>query len=966
MPRFRPLAAILLALMATMATRATAQAKKPAAGVNAARKPAVPAASRDLLPFQAAEKTLPNGLTVIVVPTGFPNIVSVQIPVKTGSRNEVEPGKSGFAHFFEHMMFRGTKAYPPEKYQDIVTRSGARQNAYTTDDYTNYHTTFPKEDLETILKIEADRFQNLSYSESAFKTEARAVLGEYNKNSANPISKLFEVQRENAFNVHTYKHTTMGFLKDIEDMPNQFEYSKTFFARWYRPEHATVIVAGDVKPEAVFRLVEKYWGGWKRGAHSVTVPQEPPAKGPVYAHVPWPSDTLSWVTVAFHGPAFSETKKDLPAIDTLFDLSFGPTSDLYKRLVEQEQKLDALFPNVGITEDPELVTVAARLKKGTDPTYIRDEILKTVAALRGKPVDGKLLQEAKSNARYGLARTLDNTETIAGVLARFVRLRRSYGTLNAYYRLGETLTPADLQAAARTYLTDANLVVTTLSRDPMADSVRTVPALATFAAGAAAKPSGPEPAFVTQASPLPRLEVKLLFTAGSAHDPKGKEGLAALTARMIAQAGSKDRRIDEIRKALFPMAGSFDAQVDREMTSFTGVTHKDNWEAFLGIALPQLTDPGFRDEDFRRLKDAQLNALVQSLRNNNEEELGKERLQELVFRGTPYSHTVLGTIAGINAITLDDVKDFAKKAYTRAALTVGVAGDAPPALLERVKAEAGKLAAGPALPTPEGVTGRKPNGIEVDIVKKETRATAISFGFPVAVTRAHPDFAALSVARAWLGEHRSSSSHLYQRIREVRGMNYGDYAYLEAFPRGMFQFFPDAGLARRAQLFEIWIRPVVPVNAQMALRIAIHELDRLVSEGLTEEEFQTTRDYLMKNAYLLTSTQDHQLGYALDQRWYGLGDYVTTMREKLGKLTRADVNAAVKRHLQARDLSVVIITRDAEGLKERLVTDAFSPITYDGEKPKELLDEDKAIGASKLGIKAEAVTITPVEDVFAK
>ena len=122
----------------------------------------------------------------------------------------------------------------------------------------------------------------------------------------------------------------------------------------------------------------------------------------------------------------------------------------------------------------------------------------------------------------------------------------------------------------------------------------------------------------------------------------------------------------------------------------------------------------------------------------------------------------------------------------------------------------------------------------------------------------------------------------------------------------------------------------------------------------------------MKNAYLLTSTQDRQLGYALDQRWYGLGDYVTTMREKLGKLARADVNAAVKRHLQARDLSVVIITKDAEGLKEELVTDAFSPITYDGEKPKELLDEDKTIGALKLGIRAEAVTITPVEDVFAK
>ncbi|MGZ6972112.1 MAG: M16 family metallopeptidase, partial [Thermoanaerobaculia bacterium] len=408
------------------------------------------------------------------------------------------------------------------------------------------------------------------------------------------------------------------------------------------------------------------------------------------------------------------------------------------------------------------------------------------------------------------------------------------------------------------------------------------------------------------------------------------------------------------------------AQVDKEMTSFTGVTHRDNWEAFLDIALPQLTDPGFRDEDFRRLKDAQMNALVQSLRNDNEEELGKERLQEVVFHGTPYRHAALGTIAGINAITLEDVKDFAKTAYTRAALTVGVAGDFPPALIERVKAEAGKLASGPALPTPEGVTGRKPAGIEVDIVRKETRATAISLGFPVNVTRAHPDFAALSVARSWLGEHRASSSHLYQRIREVRGMNYGDYAYLEAFPRGMFLYFPNSGVARRAQLFEIWIRPVVPVNAHMALRIAIHELDRLVRDGLTEEEFQTTRDYLMKNAYLLTSNQDRQLGYALDQKWYGLGDYVTTMREKLARLTRADVNAAVKKHLQAKDLSVVIITKDAEGLREKLVSDAFSPITYDGEKPKELLDEDKVIGALKLGIRPEAVAITPVEDVFSK
>ena len=625
-----------------------------------------------------------------------------------------------------------------------------------------------------------------------------------------------------------------------------------------------VAVAGDVQPAETIRLVEKYWGGWKKGSHSVTIPPEPPAKGPVYAHVPWTSDTLPWIVVAFHGPAFSETKKDFAALDALFDLSFGPTSDLYKKLVEKEQIVDTIQPNVDINEDPELVGVFARLKKGTDAVQIRDEILKTVAALRDTPVDAKRLAEVKSNSRYGLVRGLDDTERIAGLLARFVRLQRSYGTINTYYRLIDSLTPADLQAAARTYLTDANLVLTTLSKEPMPEAIFPVPPLARYGAAARPDASGPAVTWIVQKSPLPRVEVKLLFAAGSAQDPAGKEGLAALTASMIADAGSKDFRIDEIRKALFPVAASFDARVDKEMTAFTGVVHKDAWKAFADVALPQLTAPGFRDEDFRRIKDAQRNALVQNLRNSNEEELGKELLQTRLFAGTPYGHTVLGTVAGIDAITLDDVKDFAKRAYTRGNLTVGLAGDAPAELTARLEDEIAKLPSASGVPVPAAVTGKKPTGIEVEIVAKETRATAISFGFPTGVTRSHPDFAALSVARSWLGEHRASSSHLFQRIREVRGMNYGDYAYIEAFPRGMFQFFPDPNLGRRAQVFEIWIRPVAPQNAHMALRIAIHELDKMVAEGLSEADFQTTRDYLMKNVYLLTATQDAQLGYALE------------------------------------------------------------------------------------------------------
>jgi zinc protease len=942
--------ALTLAVSLSLAPMSSAQTKPPA--------------SRDVLPFAATEKTLANGLKVIVVPTGFPNIVSIQIPVQTGSRNEVEPGKSGFAHFFEHMMFRGTKEYPPEKYQGIMTRAGARTNAYTTDDYTNYHATFAKEDLETILKIEADRFKNLSYPEEAFKTEARAVLGEYNKNSANPVNKLLEVQREHAFTAHPYKHTTMGFIKDIEDMPNQFQYAQEFFRRWYRPEYTTVIVAGDVAPNEVVPLVEKYWGDWQRGSYKVDIPAEPLAHGPVYAHVPWTTPTLPWVTAAFHAPAFSETDKEYAALDLLMDLTFGPTSDLYKRLVEDEQKVDQLFPYYPGGADPHLATAAARVKDMKDVQDVRNQILKAFAEAREKKVPAPRLADAKSNARYGFVRTLDNTESIAAALARYVRYRRAYGTLNELFRVYDTVTPEDIQAVARRYFTDAGLVVTTLSKDPMPEAMATQPALSSLVAAAPAAGSADAVRVVAERSALPQLDIKLLFTVGSAQDPAGKEGLAALAASMIAEAGSRSMRIDEIKKALFPMAGSFDAQVDKEMTTFTGGIHRDNWGHFLDIVLPMLLEPGLREDDFRRLKDAQMNALKQDLRNNNEEELGKERLQTNIFAGSAYGHPVLGTVAGIEAITLDDVRSFLKTSYTRGRLTVGLAGDVPDELRTRLQASLAALPASPPMAAGPAVVGRSPKGLEIEIIEKDTRATAISFGHPIAVTRNHPDFAALWLARAWLGEHRASVGHLYERIREVRGMNYGDYAYIEAFPRGMYQFFADPNLGRRAQLFEIWIRPVVPENAHMALRIAVHELRKLIDNGLTAEQFDSTKNYLMKNVFLITSTQDRQLGYALDSQWYGMGEFTSTMRDRLSKLTLADVNAAIKRHLSGRDLSVVIIAKDAKDLKERLASDAVSTIKYDAPKPADLMEEDKVIGALKL--QPTSVTITPVDQVFAK
>lgn len=924
-------------------------------------------AADDILPYDVTETTLDNGLKVIIVPTGFPNLVSLQIPVQTGSRNEVEEGKTGFAHFFEHMMFRGTENYPPEVYQDILTRAGASQNAYTTDDYTNYHITFAKEDLDKMLEIEADRFMNLSYPVSAFKTEALAVLGEYNKNFANPIRKLFEVQQNAAYQKHTYKHTTMGFIEDIEDMPNEFDYSMSFFDRWYRPEYTAVIVAGDVVADQVLPMVEKHFGKWKPGGHSVTIPEEPEPQGPVLVHHEWPSETAPLLAVSFHGPAFSEVETDSAALELLLALRFGETSDLYRRLVQEEQLVDLLFAGNAASKDPSLLLILTRVKKAEDLTRVRNAILETVADCREEMVDAERLAAARSHLRYAFVAGLDSTDAIASTLAEYVHFDRSYQTLNNLFHLYERLTPEHLQQAARKTFTDNRLVITTVASDPLDASMESVPTLAEIAAGGPSDDPGPARLLV-QKGPSPQIVIKLLFRCGSADDPQGKEGLAALSASMVTDAGSEELEYNEIQQRFYPIAGSLSSQVDREMTVFTASIHRDNLDAFGEMMLGMLLTPGLRKTDFQRNLDGQKNSLRLDLRGNNDEELGKERLQANIFAGTPYGHPTVGTTAGLDSITIADIREFIDRCYTFSRLTIGVSGDVPDEFLARLhQALENGLPKGQARDSGIGsIEGKPSDGLTVEIIEKNTRATALSFGHPIEVTRKHQDYVPLYLARTWLGEHRSSMGRLYQRIREERGMNYGNYAYIEAFPRGMFQFFPDPNLARRAQIFEIWVRPVPPEQAQMALRIALHELEQLIIQGLTPERFESTREYLMKNVFVLTDGQATNLGYHLDAHHYDLPDYTRFMRDRLKSLTVAEVNTAISRHLSAQNLHVVFVTKDAEALRRQLLADVFSPMSYNSEKSPELLEEDQIIGARKLGISKDAIRITRIDDVFAK
>lgn len=425
-----------------------------------------PADAPPIFPYAHEVHDFANGLRLVAVDSGYPDIVSLYIVVNVGSRNEVEPGRSGFAHLFEHMMFRGTEKNPPEAWQAAMEAAGASTNAYTSDDRTVYHATFAKEDLESILALEADRFQNLEYSEETFKTETRAVLSEYNKNFANPFRKLDEGLRAAVFTAHTYRHTTMGFIEDVENMPAMYDYGLQFFDRYYRPEYTTIIVAGDVDFGAARDMVEKHWGQWERGGYRADIPVEPPPAEAKRVELDFQAPTLPLLAVSFLGPAYDDASIDSAAMDLISFHAFDENSALYKKLVIEEQKVDAVMPSYPDHRDPYPFAVIARVKDAADIGYVEEQIMETFEGLKNTPVPADELEAVKSHLRYRFALAMDSTEAIADTLAHYLSLRRDPETVNKRYALYARVTPSDIQAMARKYFTDGARTVAVLTHRP--------------------------------------------------------------------------------------------------------------------------------------------------------------------------------------------------------------------------------------------------------------------------------------------------------------------------------------------------------------------------------------------------------------------------------------------------------------------------------------------------------------------
>ncbi len=463
----------------------------------------------------------------------------------------------------------------------------------------------------------------------------------------------------------------------------------------------------------------------------------------------------------------------------------------------------------------------------------------------------------------------------------------------------------------------------------------------------------------------PLVTFRIQFRAGAIDDPAGKPGLTQLTASMLTEAGTVKHSYQEITEILYPIASSVRDYVDKETTTFVGTTHIENLEGFTALLVEMLLEPRFDPSDFERVKTNQINYLAKTLRGADDEELGKQTLYSFLYQGHPYGTPNEGLVAGVESITLDDVKRHRAAVFTRDNVVLGLAGGYPPALWERMTRELGRLPAG------RPHTNRVPAPVspianfEVLAVEKDCLATAISIGFPIDVTRASPDFYPLMIANSFLGEHRTFNGRLMIRMREVRGLNYGDYSYIEHFVQDGGSTFPLPNFARSQQYFSIWIRPVPHQFRHFALRLALWELDQLVRDGMTQEEFDRTREFLKNYSKLWAQDQSRRLGYQLDSRFYGTDDFLSTLPQKLDAVTLAQVNAAIKRHLRADRARIGVVTKGADAFLRDLITNQASPMTYDAEGiAADVLAEDAAVAVYQLSINREKSKIVDVEEMF--
>jgi zinc protease len=881
---------------------------------------------------------LSNGMRVLTREFHHAPLASVMVWYGVGSRDE-EPGLTGLSHFLEHMMFKGTPRFPYGVLEEGVKRRGGMWNAFTSFDYTAYYEVLPARHLEYGLEVEADRMVNMTFDPDLTMRERGIIVSEREGSENSPFFWLFEAFMREAYQHFPYSHSVIGHKADIR--ATTAEALTQHYQRFYRPNNATLVVAGDFETDRLLELAYRHFGHLAGGAPVGGVTAiEPDQEGERRVTVRRPGPT-PYLMAGYKIPA-GEHPDQLaltilcavlsggPSFGSSGGVAMGRSSRLHRSLINTGLAASASAQPWAL-KYPGLLLLSGSPVPGVKPERLEEALFAEVEALRQELVPADEFARAQKQVRaqfvYGMesavnqARLLGSTAATRGV-EQFDR------ALDLYARV----TAEDVLRVARTYLRPERRTVGWFIPEEKGaapgagtDGAAPSPEVDLPAAGESTPPfqkAGTAPVeapaqgkrgrildherivrrelpggatlLVYPAPTVPSAFVRVQMEAGAVHDPADKAGVAQLCAQLMTR-GSAAFTADELALKTDALGMAIRVDIGRETAVATLKSLPEDLETGLGLLAEVLRNPAFPEDEMNRTRERLLVGVREA--NNSTRAMAAKRLSEQLYpEGHPYRQPAGGTEESLPTVTRADLLAFHGRHYGPRGAVITVVGNVDPeqvagGLLRAFDGWSG----GAGRIDIAAVPGADPTREHVTLEGKSQMD--IAMGWPL-VDRNHPDYLALDfLATLFGGNGTPASSRLFRDVREKHGLSYYQFA---SFPGTLG---PGA--------FSVHLG-VNPARVAFAIDVVQQEIQRLVAELVPAEEMEALKSFLEDFPAVQHEAPERVAARLAEMERFGLGlDYVERYPQMVGALTAEELQAVAARHFKLDRLAVVTAGPDS-------------------------------------------------------
>ncbi len=901
---------------------------------------------------------LPNGLTVIVHEDHSDPIVHVEVTYHVGSARET-PGKSGFAHFFEHMMFQGSIHVRDEEHFKIVQGAGGQMNGTTNRDRTNYFETLPANYLETALWLEADRMGFLldSVTQKKFEVQRATVKNEKGQRVDNvPYGKREEIKDAAMYPVgHPYSWPTIGYLEDLDRV--NVDDLKNFFMRWYGPNNACVVISGDVNAADAIKLTEKYFGPIPKGPE-VRAQRIEPVRLPDNKYVNY-GDNVFAPMYAFTFPTVKNYHPDEAALDVLgFVLGNGNNSILYKNFVKPEKAFQAVSFNSGYELSGEFGVIFVAMPNFEGDNDIEKGFMAALNEFDAKGVNEDDLNRAKGQFETGIIQSMQSIASRASILSQTWYLGHGNPRLDKNYNLSDELarynkvTKEDVMRVFRQYIKGKNYTLVNVFPKKANAAANKDEAKEAQSSGTAVKTeleykglsyttpkdnfdrskrpeAGPAklteiPNFYTtnwdngikvigsETKESPMVTILLNMRGGNiaVGDP-AKSGLANLTADMMGEA-SQNYTSEQMENELDKLGSSISFGAGSDNHFMQVICMKKNLDATLKLVEEKLMHPKFNAEEFK------LNQ-SQNYQGINSQKYDAGSTADLAFAKLIYGKTIAaepvsGTLKSIKAMTLKDIQNYYDKFYAPDFATITIVGDVTEAeIMGKLDFLKNWKKKGVVIPSVLASAAAVATGNQVMLVDKYKAAQSeIRIGNLGQTYDWNGKYFKTNAMNYPLGG--SFNSRLNLNLREDKGFTYGINS-------------GNSGYRDRPGMYRI-ATGVRTSATDSALKEIMYEVNNYKANGITDEELNFMKNSITQSDALRYETNFQKASFFNRLVEYNLPkDFIRQQNATINSLTKEEINALAKEILQPEKMTILIVG-DKEKIKAPIEKLGYKIVDY--------------------------------------